>query len=76
MNEPPQTVEELIERLSQVTQRAFIRGWLDEPQRLPAAEESMAALRVWDYLHEVGLDQPDWVGVAHAAADYARRGLP
>lgn len=75
MSEPPQTVQELIERLSDVTQREFIRGWLDEPDRLMAAEESIAALSLWNFLGDLGFSQPDWVGVAHAAADYARRGL-
>lgn len=67
---PPASVEELVERLSDVTLDAFLRGWLDAPDRVPAAEESMKALAVWDYMNRVGIVQPAWVSAAHAGLHY------
>jgi hypothetical protein len=66
-------VEELVERLSEATQRRFVDAWLEHPDRAPACEEAVATLDIWNLLSdELGVDPPDWVHVAHAAMHYGR----
>ncbi len=70
----PQTVTELLDRLSASTYNSFIAGWLDSPSDASDCARSVEALAVWDALDQIGIDNPDWVATARAAAHYARDG--
>ena len=72
---PPRSVEELLERLDEVTQEMFLAAWLEEPERTSAMEESAAALDAWSLLGRIGIEQPAWVSVAFAAMSYGRNGI-
>ena len=68
--DPPESVPELVDRLSRMTHEAFIRAWTDEPNRIPAIEDSMNALHVWEFLSDAGITWPDWVSAALAGVHY------
>lgn len=69
-SDPPESVDDLVDRLSRMTLEAFVKAWTDEPSRIPAIEDSMRALRVWEFLADAGIMWPDWVSAAFAGLHY------